>query len=112
MLARHAEENALEKYRSKIGFRDRKAVSPRKLRMIVIRINAKGELVNSKPCSNCVKIMKEYGIRKVTYSTPEGMVTESIETINSTPSVGQRSVDRAISILDEMVEDFNNTEVT
>jgi hypothetical protein len=40
--------------------------------LIVVRINKKGELLNSKPCADCQKFlekcMKEYGLLKVIYS--------------------------------------------
>lgn len=40
--------------------------------MIVVRVNKEGELLNSKPCSECerflFKCMNEYGLRKVVYS--------------------------------------------
>lgn len=104
MLARHAEENVLHKYHSKIGTQGRKKITPRKLHMYVIRINKAGELTESKPCSHCRQIMADYGIRKVTYSTKEGMlVTESLATMETTPSVGYRSVERVMAILDEIL---------
>jgi hypothetical protein len=41
--------------------------------LIVYRNNAHNELMNSKPCSEChiflEKCMKEYGLRKVIFST-------------------------------------------
>jgi deoxycytidylate deaminase len=108
VLARHAEENALEKYHSCIGIKGRKKIAPRKLHMIVIRINSVGDLTESKPCSHCVDVMRSYGIRKVTYSTKEGtFVTESLAVIISQPSVGYRSVDRAINILDNMINFYS-----
>lgn len=40
--------------------------------MIVVRVNKKGELLNSEPCPECqvflFKCMNEYGLRKVVYS--------------------------------------------
>jgi len=40
--------------------------------LIVVRINKRGELLNSKPCADCQKFlekcMKEYGLLKVFYS--------------------------------------------
>lgn len=40
--------------------------------LVVVRINKKGELLNSKPCADCQKFlekcMKEYGLLKVFYS--------------------------------------------
>jgi deoxycytidylate deaminase len=103
VLARHAEENALEEYHSNIGIRGRKAIARRKLHVVVIRINNNNEITESKPCSHCVDVMRSYGIRKVTYSTKKGdLVTESLNIIVTQPSVGYRSVERAINILDEM----------
>ena len=41
-------------------------------KLVVIRINRKGELCNSKPCAECTrhieKFMREYGLAKVYYS--------------------------------------------
>lgn len=105
VLAKHAEENALEKYNSNIGIGGRKKIAKRKLHIIVIRINKNNEITESKPCSHCVEVMLSYGIRKVTYSTSNGdLVTESLNVIVTYPSVGYRSVERAINILDEMIE--------
>jgi len=39
-----------------------------KLDLIVIRINKNGDLCNSRPCYNCLNMMKTIGIRKVYYS--------------------------------------------
>lgn len=105
VLARHAEENALKKYHDSIGIRGRKKIAIRKLHMVVVRINSDDEIVESKPCSHCVEVMKSYGIRKVTYSTKDGtLTTESLSLIISHPSVGYRSVERTLSILDEMIK--------
>lgn len=105
MLARHAEENALDRYHSGIGFKGRKKITPRKLHIIVIRVNSIGDMVESKPCSHCTEVMRSYGIRKVTYSTNNGIIiTESLTTIVTQPSVGYRSTERAINILDEMLK--------
>lgn len=40
-----------------------------RIRMIVIRVNAIGELCNSKPCAHCIKLMKKMNIHKIYYST-------------------------------------------
>lgn len=42
--------------------------------MMTVRINAKGELVNSQPCCMCVNLMKEAGIYRAYYSTDEGQI--------------------------------------
>jgi len=101
ILARHAEEAAIDKYSSIKG---RKRIPSRKLRMVVVRIDSKGKITESKPCSHCVEVMRSYGIRKVTYSTKEGVfITESLDDIVTQQSVGYRSVEQAMDILDEMV---------
>lgn len=109
VLAKHAEENALSKYRSGLGVRGRKTVARRKLHMIVIRINKRNDITDSKPCSHCVDVMRSYGIRKVTYSTKSGdFVTESLALIVSVPSVGYRSMERTIQVLDDMLAFYAN----
>lgn len=105
VLARHAEENVLARYNKLLEKVDAKSYKKRKLCLLVIRINAQGELTESKPCSHCVEVLKEYGIRKVSYSTKEGIiVSESLETMITSPSVGYRSVERALAMLDEMLD--------
>ena len=105
VLARHAEENVLARYNKLLEKVDAKTYKKRKLCLLVIRINAQGELTESKPCSHCVEVLKEYGIRKVSYSTKEGtIVSESLETMVTSPSVGYRSAERALAMLDEMLE--------
>jgi deoxycytidylate deaminase len=109
VLAKHAEENALNKYNLNIGNGGRKAISKRKLHVVVIRIDSNYELTESKPCSHCAEVMRLYGIRKVTYSTRNGnLITEHLNLIVTHSSVGYRSVERAINILDEMIN-FNST---
>ena len=109
VLARHAEENVLARYSKLLKKVDAKSYKKRKLCLLVIRINAHGELTESKPCSHCVEVLKEYGIRKVSYSTKEGIiVTESLDNITTQPSVGYRSVERALVILDEMLNLYTN----
>ena len=40
----------------------------KKLKILVIRVSD-GKLANSKPCVNCIKLMKQANIYKVYYST-------------------------------------------
>ena len=42
--------------------------------IIVIRINKSSDLRNSRPCSDCIKYLKELGIRKVYYSNSDGNI--------------------------------------
>lgn len=40
--------------------------------IISIRVTATGKLANARPCMKCVATLREYGIKKVVYSTAEG----------------------------------------
>lgn len=40
--------------------------------MVVIRINKRGELLNSKPCQSCDKVLASIGLDKIWYSTEAG----------------------------------------
>lgn len=103
-LACHAEENAILTYQSKMGAKHRKNIPHRKLHMVVLRINGAGKLCDSKPCSNCADFMLKYGIRKVTYSINETeFITCNINELTTRKSVGYQSVERAIKILDDMI---------
>ena len=42
------------------------------LKMVIIRLNKRGELRYSKPCSNCSKIIRSLGIKKVWWSIDNG----------------------------------------
>ena len=50
----------------------------------MIRVNAKGDLVNSKPCNSCIYYMQLYGIKSVYYSDENGeIVREKLLDIQS-----------------------------
>lgn len=51
--------------------------------MIVIRVDAYGNLLDSKPCSSCTKILKYFGFRKIYYSVPGGLVVENVAKLKS-----------------------------
>lgn len=40
-----------------------------RLRLVVIRINSRGELCNSRPCNNCMTVIESLGINKIWFST-------------------------------------------
>jgi len=42
------------------------------LKMVIIRLNKRGELRDSKPCCNCYKIISALGIKKVWWSMDNG----------------------------------------
>jgi tRNA(Arg) A34 adenosine deaminase TadA len=42
--------------------------------MIVLRVNRKGRLANSKPCPGCLSLLKSYNVEEVFYSDTEGKI--------------------------------------
>ena len=42
--------------------------------MIVLRVDRKGRLANSKPCPGCLSLLKSYNIEEVFYSDTEGNI--------------------------------------
>jgi deoxycytidylate deaminase len=104
-LSKHAEENALIKYQSTIGVKGRKRISPRKLHILVVRINANNQITNSKPCSHCVEVIKSFGIRKVTYSTNDGLVTELLREMVTISSSGYRSFGKKLEMINSVIFD-------
>lgn len=61
--------------------------------MIVVR-NYRGHLAESKCCADCINIMKSVGIRKVYYSTPDGIMVEKVEEMSNTVSGGRQKLKR------------------
>lgn len=59
----HAEENLIKKYKNEKG--------RTKFNLFIIRISSTGKLLNSKPCKDCSKIIRDSSnfISKVIYST-------------------------------------------
>lgn len=54
----------------------------KKLKMLIIRTNNRGELKFSKPCCNCIEKLKKFGVKSVYYSTDEGtIIKERLDTI-------------------------------
>ncbi len=50
-----------------------------KLNLFVIRVDKENRLCNARPCINCLRMMKEIGIRKVYYSiAPDKIVCENV----------------------------------
>jgi hypothetical protein len=43
---------------------------------VVVRINRQGELRNSRPCNQCIETMTKYNIKRVIYSTDDGLLSE------------------------------------
>jgi hypothetical protein len=42
--------------------------------MIVLRVDRKGRLANSKPCTGCLSLLKSYNVSEVFYSDGEGKI--------------------------------------
>jgi tRNA(Arg) A34 adenosine deaminase TadA len=42
--------------------------------MIVLRVDKKGRLANSKPCPGCLSLLKSYNVEEVFYSDTEGNI--------------------------------------
>lgn len=64
----------------------------KKIKLIVIRIDKEGNLKNSKPCNNCLHIMKLFGVKAVYYSDEEGNINKSkINSISNDHSSGRQN---------------------
>lgn len=61
--------------------------------IIVIRIDKKNNLVNSRPCYNCLDMMKAVGIKKCYYSIDNDIVCERVKNMTS---IGASSVMRKL----------------
>lgn len=56
------------------------------VKLIVIRISALGKLVNSTPCENCIRRIKEVGIKKIIYvNDKDELVEERVSQIKYIP---------------------------
>ena len=76
------------------GFYEEKRKYRNKYNLIVIRVNHEGNLVNSRPCHNCVDMLKACGIKNIFYSTNEGNII--CEKVNHIVSINSSSVSRLI----------------
>jgi len=84
----HAELNAIKGYYrlsfdQKKGWIGKKSRS-NKLNLVVIKIDGNEQLCNSRPCNNCLNIMKQVGIKKVYYSvSPNKIICENVRNMIS-----------------------------
>jgi hypothetical protein len=76
------------------GFYKEKRKYRNKYNLIVIRVNHKGNLVNARPCHNCVDMLKACGIKNIFYSTQNGDII--CEKVNQIVSINSSSVSRLI----------------
>jgi hypothetical protein len=72
------------------GRKDQKKKLP-KMDIFVIRLNSNDELVNSRPCYNCLNMMKAVGIHRIFYSV-DGLI--ECERVTSMISINASSVTR------------------
>ena len=75
--------------------------------MIVIRVNSKGELCSSRPCYNCLDMMKAVGIKRVYYSDDKGNIV--VETVKDMISIQASVVTKHIHNLKSVVKEDYNT---
>lgn len=68
---RHAEVDCFSKLWG------RQLITP-DMKLVVIRLNAYGQLQNSKPCKNCTKVIDGLGIKRVYWSTKGDKVESNI----------------------------------
>ena len=47
-----------------------------KMKVVVLRINSRGELRNSKPCPSCSNIFSALGVGKIWFSTKNGSIVK------------------------------------
>ena len=59
--------------------------------MIVVR-KYKDHFAESKCCRHCIHMMQLVGIRKVYYSTDDGIVMERVATMTNNPSSGRKKL--------------------
>ena len=52
---------------------------------MVVRFGKRGELKNSRPCTNCLETMVKYKIKKIMYSVDDGsVISEKPENMEKT----------------------------
>lgn len=68
-ITTHAEQACVDKIKYREG-------NTTNLIMYVVRVNAEGAFVNSKPCNMCVDYMRKYGIKLVRFINKNGIPEE------------------------------------
>ena len=109
MLQRHAcaivlggkivsiQENKFDKFtkHSEISaINHTKSVKLNRCVLIVIRVNRIGDVVSSKPCNDCIKYIKQCGIKRIYYSSDTGFeYTNSTDLENEHKTFYHRKMD-------------------
>ena len=65
----HAEISALSKLQ-KASF------NPKRMKLFVYRIKRDGSYGMARPCASCMQAIKDFGIRKIYYTTDDGFAKE------------------------------------
>lgn len=83
-----------------------KAKVKKNIDLIVIRRKSDGNLGNARPCHNCLDMMKAVGIKRIYYSTDDGIIKE---TVNHMVSIHSSSVTKQIERLykDAPADDYS-----
>lgn len=71
----HAETALLQKIRWKFG----NSIQWDRVEIYIYREYKDGRLALSRPCDSCIHMLKEFGIRKVFYTTSDGYVEEQFK---------------------------------
>lgn len=85
----HAETNAIlnyygknfyyNKYKNIVYLPNESKFKKNNIDIIVARFNKNGLMCNARPCYNCLELMKIVGIKKVYYTTEDGIICEDIK---------------------------------
>lgn len=68
----HCETNLIQKIRWKCG----NSLDWNKVEIYLYREYQNGELALCRPCCSCINLLKDYGIKSIYYTTPDGFVEE------------------------------------
>jgi deoxycytidylate deaminase len=87
----HAEANAILNYYGKNFYYNKyksivylpNDIKKNNIDLMVARFNKSGLMCNARPCYNCLELMKIIGIRKVYYTTDDGILCEEIKNMIS-----------------------------
>lgn len=70
--ATHAELDLIRKLWGKIHI-------DKRLKVVILRVNRRGELRMSKPCKNCSLILSGLGVEKLAYSLSDGSIFDNLK---------------------------------
>ena len=71
----HAETILLQRLRWRFG----DSIQWNKVHIYLYREYADGTLAPSRPCPSCMAMLREYGVKKISYTTEEGYATEHLK---------------------------------